>query len=118
MGEDIVEVFVFGVPREKFRLHRGVGVRYNIGSGFRRSQHMVEIFSEKLGVWLPHPCNVAFLDCPVCGKLMKCYYIPGTTWMALCGEECRRELDEKVRELGDLWKALHYLRSERCRRGR
>jgi hypothetical protein len=109
---ELVEVNVFGVPQDKFKLHRDVRINYNIGGGLRLSQHMVEIFNEKLGTWQCCPCNEAVVNCPVCGKPMRCFYIPGTTWLACCSRECYQKFDEKVRELGGVWKAIEYFRKE------
>jgi len=107
---ELVEVCVFGTM--KFNLHRGVSINYNVGSGFTRSQHMVEVWNEKLNAWQCYPCNEAILNCPVCGKPMRCFYIPGTTWLACCSKECYEKFDAKVRELGDVWKAIEHFRKE------
>jgi hypothetical protein len=105
-----VEIFVFGT--EKFNLHRNVSINYNIGSGVTHSQHMVEVWNEKVGAWQCYPCNEAMLNCPVCGKRMRCFYIPGTTWLACCSKECSEKFDAKVRELGDFWEAVRHFGKE------
>jgi len=114
---EVMEVFVFGVPEDKYVFHRGVRIRYNVGSGERISQHMVEIFNEKAGRWQKYAVNEAFVECPVCGKRLKAYYIPGTTWLACCSEECYGKLDEKAKELGDFWKALEYFQERKTKAG-
>jgi len=103
---EVKEVFVFGVPEEKYVFHRGVKVR----CGERTSQHMVEIFNEKTGNWQKYAVNETLTNCPVCGKQLKAYYIPGTTWFACCSQECYEKFDEKAKELGDFWKALSYFK--------
>jgi len=103
-----VEVYVFGT--KDFKLHRGVSIDFDVGAGPMRSQHMVEIFNEKIGAWQYCPCNETIVRCPVCGKPMKCFYIPGTTWLACCSKECYEKFDEKVHELGDVWKAIEHFR--------
>ena len=108
MGEP-VEVYVFGT--EKFRLHKGVSVYYatSIRGELKLSHHMVEIFNEKTGRWQYYPCCEAVLPCPVCGKPMRVYYVPGTTWLALCSKECSEKFDEKMRELGgDILEVLEF----------
>ena len=100
------EVFVFGTG--KYEFHEEKGVLYSIGFGWKRSQHSAKIFNEKTGEWQIYPVNEALIYCPVCGKLFKAYYIPGTTWFACCSKECYEKFDEKVKELGDFWKALEY----------
>jgi len=108
------EVYVFGVPKDKFVLHRNVKIRYQTvypppkHQPYKISDHMVEIYNEETGKWEQYPCNETVMECPVCGKLMKVYYIPGTTWFATCSEECNKKLREKARELGGIMEALKY----------
>ena len=96
----------------RFKKNTNCKINYNVGSGFTRSQHMVEVWNEKLNAWQCYPCNEAILNCPVCGKPMRCFYIPGTTWLACCSKECYEKFDAKVRELGDVWKAIEHFRKE------
>jgi hypothetical protein len=121
MGEP-VEVYAFGFPEEliiigKFKLHKNISIHYNVGTGEKLSQHMVEIFNEKLGYWQCYPCNEALLDCPVCGRPMRVYYVPGSTWLALCSKECTEKFDAKVQELGDIHRALEHFEREAGRNG-
>ncbi len=85
-GEEPVEIFCFGT--DKFELIRGVGMMYSYGFRTRRSNHTVKVFNEKLGTWQRYPCNDYLDVCPVCGRLLRVYYIPGTTYLACCSEEC------------------------------
>ncbi|RLI25547.1 hypothetical protein DRO58_06265 [Candidatus Bathyarchaeota archaeon] len=111
-----VEVHVFGTG--KYVLKRDVGMAYSLvapqrpGTG-RISRHSVQVYNEKTGSWEWYPCEEAIAPCPVCGRPMKCLYIPGTTWLACCSEECYRMFDEKVRELGGVRKALRWFLEER-----
>jgi len=50
--------------------------------------------------------SLARRKCPVCGTLIKCYYIPGTWWLACCSKKCYEEFDAKRKELGGVLKAL------------
>jgi len=111
--EEPMEVFVFGVPLERYRFHRGVSIRYNVGAGWEKSKHMVEIWNEKTEMWQCHAVNEMVDRCPVCGTPMRCYYIPGTWWLACCSKGCYREFDAKRKELGDLFKALEWFAERR-----
>jgi len=91
-GEKPVEVFVFGT--ENFKLLKGVPRYYHYGFKSRRSDHAVKIYNEKLGTWQYYPCNEYLDVCPVCGKLMKVFYIPGTTYLACCSEQCYKKYEE------------------------
>jgi len=85
-NEKPIEIFCFGT--DKFELIRGIGMPYNYGYRTRRSKHTVKVFNEKLGTWQRYPCNDYLDVCPVCGRLMCVYYIPGTTYLACCSKEC------------------------------
>ena len=80
--EEPIEVYCFGT--NKFRLKATV----------------VEIFNEKLGKWQWYEYSKTVMPCPVCGRLMKVYYIPGTTWFACCSEECYKKYETRL--LADL----------------
>ena len=50
------------------------------------------------GHWLTYE-YVEYQDiCPVCGRLMLVRAIKGTTWLALCSEECYRKFDMLMKE--------------------
>ena len=100
------EVCVFGT--DKYVLYKNRRMEYDTGLGRMVSRHSAKIFNEKTGEWEFYPVNEALIDCPVCGKRLKAYYIPGTTWLACCSEECYKKLDEKVKELGSIWEALSF----------
>jgi len=91
-GEKPVEIFCFGT--EKFKLIRDVGMPYSYGFRTRKSKHTVKIFNEKLGTWQRYPCNDYLDVCPVCGRLIHVYYIPGTTWLACCSDKCYEHYKE------------------------
>jgi len=62
---------------------------------------IVRIYNEKMGRWEDH-IGVEYRDiCPVCGRLMLVRAIKGTTWLALCSEECYRKFDELRRKMKD-----------------
>ena len=88
-GEEPVEIFCFGT--EKFELIRDVGMQYSYGFRTRKSKHTVKIFNEKFGAWQRYPCNEYLDVCPICGRLMKVFYIPGTTYLACCSSRCYEE---------------------------
>jgi len=111
------EAFVFGT--DKFELIRNRRMVYfpilppPRSQPCRLSDHMVKIFNEKTNTWELYPCNETITECPVCGTLLKAYYIPGTSWMACCSKDCTKKLDEKIRELGSLNKAVEYFIKKR-----
>lgn len=52
------------------------------------------------GHWLTYE-YVEYKDlCPVCGRLMLVRAIKGTTWLALCSDECYRKFDELMKKTG------------------
>ena len=60
--------------------------------------HHVKI-QDKYGYWLTYE-YVEYQDiCPVCGRLMLVRAIRGTTWLALCSEECYRKFDKLMKEV-------------------
>ena len=111
------EAYVFGT--EKFELIRDQRVPYHTiypppkDQPYKLSHHAVKVFNEKTGRWEIHPCNEAITECPVCGSPIKAYYIPGTTWIACCSEECERKFIEKAKELKSINKAIDYFTNQR-----
>jgi len=79
-----VDVHIFGT--DKFRLHKGETMGY------------VRIFNEKLQVWQNESCHDYFGICPICGKLMHVYVIPGTTYVATCSKECTEQTLKLMKE--------------------
>jgi len=114
------EIFCFGTDKYEFIPDMRLPYTTVFPPSRRRPQqysdHAVKIFNEKTGEWEYYPCNETIIECPVCGRLMKVYYIPGTTWLATCSLECNIELVMKEKELGSLAKALDYFAKERRKR--
>ena len=51
------------------------------------------------GYWMTYE-YVEYRDiCPVCGRLMLVRAIRGTTWLALCSEECYKKFNELMKEV-------------------
>jgi len=94
MSEKLPIIYCFGTDR--FEIVRGIESAY------------VKVWNDKLRMWQTCPLCDCITKCPVCGKDMHVYYIPGTTWLALCSDRCSQRFDEKVKELGGPWKALRY----------
>jgi len=73
-GEKPVNVYCFGTKEFKI-----LGNRVRL---FRR------------GRWFEYECKDYYDVCPVCGRLMHVYYIPGTTFLACCSEECYKKYEQ------------------------
>jgi len=59
--------------------------------------HHVKV-QQSSGHWLTYE-YVEYQDiCPVCGRLMLVRAIRGTTWLALCSEECYRKFNKLMEE--------------------
>ena len=117
MCTEPVEVHVFGTRR--YELHKNQGIPYYPACPpkpglFRVSKHAVKLFNKKTGRWEWYPCEETLLCCPVCGKPIRCFYIPGTTWVACCSKECSDRLLDKARQLGSLTKAMEYFREKQA----
>jgi len=108
----VKEVYCFGT--DKFKLVKGVGMAYSMVAPaikpelIKHSKHTVKIYNEKTRSWEPYPCNELVTRCPVCGSLMKVYFIPGTTWLALCSKECSDKFNGKLKEIKDVNETLKY----------
>ncbi len=59
----------------------------------------VRIFNDKIDRWQHYDCRFYYGICPICGTLMKVIYIPGSSWLAACSEECYGEMD-RIRTSG------------------
>lgn len=57
-----------------------------------KNQGEIEIWNHKINQWQND--KVAWYDdiCPNCGNLMRVFYIPGTTWLGACSEDCYKEI--------------------------
>ena len=82
---EAVEVPVFGT--DKYEFVKGATMGY------------VKIFNDKLHHWQNEPCHDYYDICPVCGKLMHVYVIPGTTYIAACSKECTDFVSKLMKEV-------------------
>jgi len=107
------EVYIFGVPEERFKLLKGIPRRYPApapwGWKTKMAPHTVKILHD--GAWISFPCQEAVLECLVCGEKKRFFYIPGSTWLEVC-PECMEEFNAKAGELG-FWEAVRYFRHRR-----
>ncbi len=53
-----------------------------------------KIYNDKINQWQEYDCRFYYGICPICGKLMKVVFIPGTTWLVACSRECYGEMDQ------------------------
>lgn len=74
-----IEVNCFGLPKDKYEI---LGVK---------KVRQVRVFNEVMGYWQIVDA-VEYEDlCPICGTLMLVRAIRGSTWLALCSEECTQK---------------------------
>ena len=114
-NEDVPVVRCFGVPDEDVT---DVGKEARVPAPYgpplkyvRRKS--VTIFNEKTGKWETHGLVEHHERCPVCGRLMLVQAIWGTTYLALCSEECNKKFNEKYKEMGNLHETLRYFRERK-----
>ena len=101
-GIPIVDCF----GTKKYRILKTTVKRKTFGK--EKSFRAVEVYNEKLGMWITEPMVEHFAKCPVCGKLIFVRAIFGTTYVATCSDKCMKKLMEKAKELGDLYEAVKF----------
>jgi len=92
-GDKPIEVNCFG--NRKYKLYPNKKITLTTHAPARpedfREYKLILLWNEKLKTWESWG-YVEYLDvCPVCGRLMLVRALPGTTWIACCGEDCYKK---------------------------
>ena len=111
--KDIKVVFCFSIPKGKFFFMPDRKILYPkfINGKLAAGEWLpaVTIFNEKTKKWEDYPYVDYIEACIICEHLMRVFAIQGTTWFALCSEECYDKFSNKMAELeGSFSNALKF----------